>query len=89
MANNLTTEKKTQIISMLCEDSSIRAIERITGVHRDTIMRLGVRVGEACKKLHNEKMRGIAATQIEVDEICGFVGAKRKNADRTGQAIRN
>jgi hypothetical protein len=44
MANNLPTEKKTMAIAMLCEGSSIRAIERVTGVHRDTIMRLGVRV---------------------------------------------
>jgi IS1 family transposase len=79
MANNLSTEKKTQIISMLAEDSSIRAIERITGVHRDTIMRLGVRVGEACKKLHDEKMRNLSATQIEVDELWGFIGKKAKN----------
>jgi len=47
MANNLPTEKKVLAISMLAEGSSIRAIERITGVHRDTIMRLGVRVVKA------------------------------------------
>ena len=41
MANNLPIEIKTAAISMLCEGSSIRAIERITKVHRDTIMRLG------------------------------------------------
>jgi transposase-like protein len=64
MANNLSTEKKTQIISMLAEDSSIRAIERITGVHRDTVMRLGVRVGEACAKIHDEKMRGLSCRSI-------------------------
>ena len=48
MANNLPTEKKVLAVSMLAEGSSIRSIERITGVHRDTIMRLGVRTGEAC-----------------------------------------
>ena len=46
MANQLKTELKTSIASMLCEGSSIRGIERITDVHRDTIMRLGVRLGE-------------------------------------------
>jgi len=64
---------------MLAEDSSIRAIERVTGVHRDTIMRLGVRVGQACAKIHDQKMRGISATQIEVDELWGFIGKKAKN----------
>ena len=51
MANELKTEKKVLAISMLCEGSSIRATERVTGIHRDTIMRLGVRVGEGCKQI--------------------------------------
>src|ERR1039458_6036246 len=80
MANILPTEKKALIISLLAEDSSIRAIERITNVHRDTIMRLGVRVGEGCAKLHNEKMRGLSCKQVECDEIWGFIGRKDKNA---------
>ena len=84
MANNLETEKKVLAVSMLAEGSSIRAIERVTNIHRDTIMRLGVRVGEACVKIHDEKMRGVASKNIEVDEIWGFIGAKRKNANRVG-----
>ena len=79
MANNLTTEKKVQAISMLAEGSSIRAIERITGVHRDTIMRLAVRVGEGCAKIMDAKLRNLGATEIEVDEIWGFIGKKQKN----------
>jgi IS1 family transposase len=79
MPNNLSTEKKTLIVSMLAEDSSIRAIERITGVHRDTVMRLGVRVGEACKTIMDTKMRGLSCKQIEVDEIWGYIGKKAKN----------
>jgi IS1 family transposase len=84
MANNLETEKKVLSISMLAEGNSIRSIERMTGVHRDTIMRLGVRVGEACVKIQDEKMLGLNCKQIECDEIWGFIGAKRKNAARAG-----
>lgn len=84
MANNLTTEKKVTAVGMLAEGNSIRAIERMTGVHRDTIMRLGVRVGEACAKIHDEKMRALNCKHVEVDEIWGFVGSKKKNAVRTG-----
>jgi hypothetical protein len=78
MANNISSEKKTLAISMLCEGSSIRSIERITGIHRDTIMRLGVRVGEACAKIMDEKMRNLNCEQIQVDEIWGFIGKKKK-----------
>jgi len=84
MANALANDKKVMAVSMLCEGASIRSIERMTGIHRDTIMRLGVRVGSACKKIMDEKMRNIPAKQIEVDEIWGFIGAKRRNAERTG-----
>ena len=84
MANILANEKKVAVISMLAEGSSIRAIERITGVNRNTIMSLGVRIGTACKRIMDEKMRGLKCKNIEVDEIWGFVGAKQKNAAKVG-----
>lgn len=84
MTNILATEKKVAVISMLCEGASIRAISRITGIHGDTIGRLAVRVGMACKAIMDEKLRGLTCKQIEVDEIWGFVGAKQKNAKRAG-----
>ncbi len=48
MANVLNTDNKIAVIAALAEGSSIRSIERITGIHRDTIMRLGVKVGKGC-----------------------------------------
>jgi IS1 family transposase len=84
MANNLPTEKKVLAISMLAEGASIRSISRITGIHGDTIGRLAVRVGEACAKILDEKLRNLECRNIEVDEIWGFVGAKQKNAKRAG-----
>lgn len=65
---------------MLCEGSSIRAIERMTGVHRDTIMRLGVRMGEGCQRIKDERMRGLSCKLIQVDEVWGFIGMKQKTA---------
>lgn len=84
MANNLATEKKVMVVSMLAEGSSIRAIERVTGVNRNTITSLGVRVGQACKRIMDEKFRALKCKHIEVDEIWGFIGAKQKNAKRAG-----
>jgi IS1 family transposase len=84
MANNLATEKKVAVISMLAEGTSIRATERITGVNQNTIMSLNRRVGDACAKIMDEKMRGLNCRNVEIDEIWGFIGAKRKNAERVG-----
>ncbi len=79
MANVLNTDKQIAIISALAEGSSIRSIERMTGVHRDTIMRLGVKVGQGCTALMDAKMRDLSCTRLEMDEIWGFVGKKERN----------
>jgi IS1 family transposase len=78
MSNNLKSEKKVLAVSMLAEGSSIRAIERITDIHRDTIMRLGIRMGDACQKIHDEKVRNVQSKDIQIDEIWGFIGKKKK-----------
>jgi IS1 family transposase len=79
MANVLSTDKQIGVISALAEGSSIRSIERMTGVHRDTIMRLGVKVGQGCTALMDAKMRDLSCTRLEMDEIWGFVGKKDRN----------
>jgi IS1 family transposase len=85
MSNELKTETKALAVSMLAEGNSIRSIERMTGVHRDTIMRLGVRVGEGCKRIMDEKLRNLNCGLIEVDEVWGFISMKQKTAHRTNQ----
>jgi IS1 family transposase len=79
MANVLNTDKQIAVIGALAEGSSIRSIERITGVHRDTVMRLGVRVGKGCAALMDAKMRDLGCRYLEFDEIWGFIGKKEKN----------
>jgi hypothetical protein len=65
MANALNTDKQIAVIGALAEGSSIRSIERITGVHRDTIMRLGVKVGQGCKALMDFKMQNLLALALK------------------------
>ena len=79
MANVLNTDKQIAIIAALAEGSSIRDIERMTGVHRDTIMRLGVKVGQGCTRLMDKEMRELDCGRLEMDEIWGFVGKKDRN----------
>ena len=68
-------------VAMLAEGNSIRSIERMTSIHRDTIMRLGVRVGEGCQRLMDEKFRNLDCDLIEVDEVWGFIKMKQKTAN--------
>jgi hypothetical protein len=56
VANIIPFEKKVAVISTLAEGQSIRATERMLGIHRDTIMRIGVRVAQGCERLLNSMM---------------------------------
>jgi transposase-like protein len=49
--NQLKPAKEAQIIALLVEGTLIRSIERVTGVHRDTVMRVMVRTGENCAEI--------------------------------------
>jgi transposase-like protein len=67
-------EKAETILKMLVEGSSVRSVERITGVHRDTILRLNMLAGVRCSDLMDAKMRNLTCERLEFDEIWGFVG---------------
>ena len=77
--NKLPLAKRTQILAMLCEGSSIRSISRITDVSINTVSKLLVEAGEACLAIHDEHVRGVKASRIQCDEIWSFCYAKAKN----------
>jgi IS1 family transposase len=81
MANVLPELVQQRIIHLLCEGNSIRSVERLTGVHRDTIMRLGLRVGEKCRDFLDAKLRRLKLRHIQADEIWTFVGCKQGRMD--------
>jgi IS1 family transposase len=76
--NILPRDKQIAAISALCEGVSIRATERLTGVHRDTIMRLGVRIGQGCAALHDRLMRDLHVSRCELDEAWSYVAKKQR-----------
>ena len=77
--NKLPKDKQTQVVAALVEGSSIRSTERMTGVHRDTITRLLVRVGLGCSALMHRKMRGLRCRSLQLDEIWCYVGKKQRH----------
>ncbi len=77
--NILNTDKQEMVLGALVEGSSIRSTERMTGVHRDTIMRLLVRASDSCGKIMNAEMRNLSCKNIEVDELWSYVGKKQRH----------
>jgi IS1 family transposase len=77
--NILTNDKRTQIVSMLVEGNSIRAITRMTGVSKNTVAKLLIELGDVCIAYMDKTLRNLTCQRIQVDEIWSFVGAKDKN----------
>jgi IS1 family transposase len=79
MANKLPRETRIQILNMLCEGVSMRAISRMSGVSTNTVDKLLVDAGLACARHHDGTVRGVKAKHVQCDEIWSFVYAKAKN----------
>ena len=79
--NKLPTEKRVQILSMLCEGSSMRSISRVADVSINTVSKLLVDAGKACAAFHDEAVRDVKAKRVQCDEIWSFTYAKQKNVE--------
>lgn len=84
--NRLPTEKRAQIIGMMVEGMSIRSIVRLTGVSKNTVTKLLVDVGNACRAYQGEAFHDLPCKRIQVDEIWSFVYAKAKNVPKAKAA---
>ncbi len=77
--NKLSTVKRVQILSMLCEGSSMRSISRVCDVSINTVAKILVEAGKVCMQFHDENVRGVKSKRVQVDEIWSFTYAKQKN----------
>lgn len=77
--NKLSVVQRAQILTLLCEGSSMRSISRICDVSINTVSKLLVDAGRFCAGFHDAKVRGVKSKRVQVDEIWSFVGAKQKN----------
>jgi transposase-like protein/IS1 family transposase len=80
----LSLEKAVSILQLLLEGMSVRSVERVTGVHRDTILRLLVLAGQKCERLMRVKIEHLSVKDVEADELWGFVG-KKEGHKRPGE----
>jgi IS1 family transposase len=80
--NKLSIEKRVQIITLLVEGNSLRSTSRIADVSINTVTGLLIRVGIACERFHDEKVREVKSQRIQCDEIWSFVYSKQKNVDK-------
>ena len=77
--NRLPVAKRVQILSMLCEGSSMRSISRVADVSINTVAKLLAEAGTACAGFHDRAVRNVAARKVQCDEIWSFCYAKQRN----------
>ena len=65
--NCLSVEKRTQVVSALIEGNSIRATVRMTGVCKDTVLKLLVDLGTACMAYHDQHVRNLRSQRVQCD----------------------
>jgi transposase-like protein/IS1 family transposase len=81
----LDLDKAELCVKLLAEGSSIRSTERVSGVHRDTIMRLLRLTGEKCDTLLSTLVRNVEVKDVQCDELWCFVGMKEKTKVRKAE----
>ena len=77
--NRLATEKRRRVLAALVEGNSIRSTVRMTGVAKNTVIKLLREIGKACQDYHNRVMVNLSCDRIQLDEIWSFCYAKEKN----------
>lgn len=77
--NRLSIERRAQILSMMTEGNSMRAIARMAGCAFNTVAKLLLDLGDACAEHQDRTLRDLDCKQVQCDEIWSFVYAKAKN----------
>src|SRR5438034_11849826 len=77
--NKLSVKSRVRVVSCLVEGNSIRATVRMTGVAKNTVVRLLCDLGRACAEYQDKAFRNLRCQRLQCDEIWSFIGAKEKN----------
>ena len=72
-----------EVLKLLIEGCSVSTIERVTGVHHGTILKILVIVGEKCERIMAQKIRNVQVRDVELDEVWSFIGKKQKRVRPT------
>jgi len=85
--NRLAADRRAQILGMMVEGMSIRAITRMTGVSKNTVAKLLAEAGNACLDYQDRALQNLSCRRTQADEIWSFVYSKQKNVpeEKRGQ----
>lgn len=85
--NKLSTQKRVAVIAALVEGMSIRSVVRMTGVSKNTVVKLLEDIGNVCATYQDKVFRDLRCKRIECDEIWSFVHAKEGHLPKELQGV--
>jgi IS1 family transposase len=71
-------DQAEMVMKLLLEGNSVSSVERVTGIHHTTILKLLVLAGEKCERIMADKVRNVECRDIECDELFSFLYKKQK-----------
>ena len=77
--NRLPKDKRAQALQMMAEGISLRAMTRLTGISRTTLIKLLEDAGQAFSEYQDRVLVNLPCKRIQVDEAWAFCYAKQKN----------
>jgi len=84
--NRLSLKTRCQIVSAMVEGCGVNSITRLTGVAKNTVLKLLLDVGTAAYRFHDRNVRNVRVRRLQADEIWSFIGAKKKNVSPEKEA---
>jgi IS1 family transposase len=84
--NKLPLARRVQVLNLLCEGMSMRAIARVADVSFNTVAKALIDAGTVCAEMHDEMVRGVKATRVQCDEIWAFNYCKAANVKKAKAA---
>ena len=85
--NKLPAARRAEILGLMAEGVSFRAISRLTGVSKNTLAKLVADAGQAFSAYQDKNLRNLSCKRIQVDEIWSFAYAKAKNVEGARAAL--
>lgn len=83
----LKRDQRVKVLAALVEGVGVNATCRMTGVAKNTVLKLLRDVATVCAAYHDDKVRNLSTKRVECDEVWSFCYAKQKNIpkDKRGQ----
>ena len=87
-SHTTSLDDAAKVFTLLTEGMSVRAISRVTGIHKTTILSLLKTAGAKCERLMSERVANVRPTYVQADEAWTFVQKKQKRLTATDPAER-